>query len=273
MAEILVELFVWPIVENVISTIGSMIKEEVGLLQGLKTEAEKLSSNLTSIQATLKDAEDRQVEERAVRDWLAKLKNELLNAEDILETFATEAALSKTKQKMRTYLDTEFTGAEVRRAVFDMGPMKAPGIDGLPALFYQKFWGIIGQNVVETIANRFRKALDEVISESQSAFIPGSLISDNRVVGFKCLHSMKLRKRKHGSIAIKLDMSKAYDSVEWGFIEQMMLKLGFSEEWVSRIMRCVSTIVYSFLLNGESVVCCSQLWVSGRGIPSRHICS
>ncbi|TXG66480.1 hypothetical protein EZV62_007755 [Acer yangbiense] len=101
MAEILVELFVGPIVENVISTIGSLIKEEVGLLRGLKTEAEKLSSSLTSIQATLKDAEDRQLEDHSVRDWLAKLKNALLNAENVLETFATEAALSKTKQKVR----------------------------------------------------------------------------------------------------------------------------------------------------------------------------
>ncbi|KAK1592327.1 hypothetical protein Q3G72_023167 [Acer saccharum] len=97
MAEILVELFVGPIVENVISTIGSLIKEEAGLLRGLKTEAEKLSSSLTSIQATLKDAEDRQLEDHSVRDWLAK---SISNAKDVLETFATEAALSKTKQKV-----------------------------------------------------------------------------------------------------------------------------------------------------------------------------
>ncbi|KAK2638438.1 hypothetical protein Ddye_026233 [Dipteronia dyeriana] len=95
------ELVVGPIVENVISTIGSLIKEEVGLLQGLKTEAQKLSSNLTSIQATLKDAEDRQLEDRPLRDWLAKLENVLFDAEDILDTLATEAALSKAKQKVR----------------------------------------------------------------------------------------------------------------------------------------------------------------------------
>ncbi|KAK3225398.1 hypothetical protein Dsin_005260 [Dipteronia sinensis] len=52
-------------------------------------------------------------------------------------------------------------------------------------------------------------------------------------------------------MAIKLDMSKAYNKVKWVFIERMMLKLGFSKKWVNLIMRCVLSISYSFILNGE----------------------
>ncbi|KAK3195709.1 hypothetical protein Dsin_027019 [Dipteronia sinensis] len=55
--------------------------------------------------------------------------------------------------------------------------------------------------------------------------------------GFECIHSLRTRIRKKRSIALKLDMSKAYDRVEWGFLEAMMLKLGFSNAWVGRIMR------------------------------------
>lgn len=46
-------------------------------------------------------------------------------------------------------------------------------------------------------------------------------------------------------------MSKAYDIIEWNFLEQMMLKLGFAAPWVSLIMECVTTVAYSFLVNGS----------------------
>ena len=52
-------------------------------------------------------------------------------------------------------------------------------------------------------------------------------------------------------MALKLDISKAYDRIEWSFLEQIMRKLGFAEEWIQWIMMCVSTVSYSFKLNGE----------------------
>ncbi|KAK2654152.1 hypothetical protein Ddye_014008 [Dipteronia dyeriana] len=52
-------------------------------------------------------------------------------------------------------------------------------------------------------------------------------------------------------MAMKLDMSKTYDQVEWGFIDLMVVKMGFSEKWQNLIMNCISTISYSVRLNGE----------------------
>ena len=56
---------------------------------------------------------------------------------------------------------------------------------------------------------------------------------------------------KKGFMAMKLDMCKAYDRVEWVFLEQILLKLGFQESWVDLIMECITTISYSILMNGE----------------------
>lgn len=52
-------------------------------------------------------------------------------------------------------------------------------------------------------------------------------------------------------MAIKLDMSKAYDRVEWAFMEVMMRKLGFEERWIRLMLMCVKTVSYSVLINGE----------------------
>ncbi|KAF5481665.1 hypothetical protein F2P56_002302 [Juglans regia] len=57
--------------------------------------------------------------------------------------------------------------------------------------------------------------------------------------------------RKIGHMAIKLDMSKAYDRVEWIFLESMMLKMGFEERWIALIMGCVQFVSYAILVNGE----------------------
>ena len=56
---------------------------------------------------------------------------------------------------------------------------------------------------------------------------------------------------KKGFMAVKLDISKAYDRVKWSFLEKNPLKLGFQDSWVDLIMECITTMSYSVLVNGE----------------------
>jgi len=98
---------------------------------------------------------------------------------------------------------------------------------------------------------RLKKVLPKIISQNQSAFVPGRLITDNVLVAFEALHTMQTRmKGKKGYVALKLDMSKAYDQLEWGFLEEIMRKLGFGERWIGLIMQCVQSVTYGILING-----------------------
>ena len=56
---------------------------------------------------------------------------------------------------------------------------------------------------------------------------------------------------KEGFMTLKLDMSKAYDRVEWSFLEVVMRKLGFNDQWISLLMLYVKSVSYSILVNGE----------------------
>lgn len=79
----------------------------------------------------------------------------------------------------------------------------------------------------KVIALRLRECLDDIISEEQSAFVPGRLIIDNVLIAYECIHYLKRKKGKKGACAIKLDMAKAYDHAEWSYLQGIMLRLGF----------------------------------------------
>ena len=91
-----------------------------------------------------------------------------------------------------------------------------------------------------------------VVSDTQSAFLSSCLITNNILVAFETLHYLKRKTQgKLGFMALKLDMSKAYDRVELSFLEKAMLHMGFLERFVKIIMSCVTSVSYSVLLNGE----------------------
>ena len=79
-------------------------------------------------------------------------------------------------------------------------------------------------------------------------------ITDNTTVAFEVLHGMRKKrtgKKGHMHMAIKMDISKVCDQVEWDFLWQIMLKLGIDVRWVHLAMETMTTTSYSVLINGE----------------------
>lgn len=208
----------------------------------------------------------------------------------------------RVSENMNSWLLQRFTEDEVRRALFQMHPLKSPGSDGFLAVFYHKNWDIIRRDVCQAMlsylnggtfdvdlnvtniililkvnshskltdyrpislcnvlykliskvfSNRLKNILPHIISPEQSAFVPRSLITDNVLVSFETLHTMATRLAgKDDYMALKLNMSKAYDRMEWNFLEVMLCRLGFIEKWINLLMPCVRTVTCSILLNGR----------------------
>jgi hypothetical protein len=147
--------------------------------------------------------------------------------------------------EMNSLLDKPFEPDEIKMALFQMAPSKAPGVDGFTAGFFQRHWNILQNTIVpaildflnggelplglndtsitlipkvrnpqavmqyrpislchvlykiaaKAIANRLRGCLDENISEEQSAFVSGLMITDNVLVAYESVHSMRRRKK------------------------------------------------------------------------------
>ncbi|XP_048226086.1 putative disease resistance protein RGA3 [Ricinus communis] len=89
-----------PLSSQILALVTSLTKDGYDLLQGVKAAAAKLSSNLTAIEAMLKTAEEKQLEETHLSDWLGKLKIAVWDVEDVLETFETDVSLWKRKQEV-----------------------------------------------------------------------------------------------------------------------------------------------------------------------------
>lgn len=78
------------------------------------------------------------------------------------------------------------------------------------------------------------------------------LITNNVLVAFETMHHISQRKVGNiGEMTLKLDMSKAYDRVEWECLEKIMERLVFAPRWRGLMMQCISSITYSIKINGK----------------------
>ncbi|GKV19300.1 hypothetical protein SLEP1_g29582 [Rubroshorea leprosula] len=153
---------------------------------------------------------------------------------------------------------------EIRATVFQMGALKAPGVDGFPRCFYQQHWDLVGNDVCRAVQhfftngfmlremNKTKIVLIPKVKNPKSAFVLGRTIQDNIIIAHEAFHGLHLKKSgKHGIIALKLDIRKAYDNVNWSCLEYIMRAHGFCDKWIHMVMQCVSTVSYTVGINGN----------------------
>ncbi|KAK9073221.1 hypothetical protein SSX86_007545 [Deinandra increscens subsp. villosa] len=110
---------------------------------------------------------------------------------------------------------------------------------------------ILYKCISKVLSNRIKAGLDSIVSENQSAFIPGRKISDN------ILLTQEIMLNYHRQIgpprcAFKVDIQKAYDTVDWSFLRKILVGFGFHQTMVEWLMVCVTSPSYSICINGDT---------------------
>ena len=105
--------------------------------------------------------------------------------------------------------------------------------------------------ITKIIVARLRPHLDKLISPHQTIFVPGRKGVDNTIIVQEVVHSLSKKKGKVGYMALKIDLGKAHDKLEWSFIRDVLIRANFPVDLIEIIMSCISTISTSILFNGE----------------------
>ncbi|XP_073137676.1 uncharacterized protein [Henckelia pumila] len=113
---------------------------------------------------------------------------------------------------------------------------------------------VVYKIISKVLANRFKMVLNSIISEPQSAFTSGRYITDNVIIAFEIGHYLKRKTQgMRGAATLKLDMSKAFDRVEWQFLRLLLNLLGFPCKFVDLVMLCVSYVRYMVIHNNHEI--------------------
>lgn len=95
----------------------------------------------------------------------------------------------------------------------------------------------------KVLANKIKPCLKTLILDKQSAFNEGRLLTDNALLAYEINHCIKRHTQgKRGIAGLKLDISKAYDRLEWRYLEGMLKKFGFHHVWIQRVMAFVQSV-------------------------------
>ena len=108
---------------------------------------------------------------------------------------------------------------------------------------------VIYKIISKVIANHLKPILPIIISLEQVGFVEGRQILDGIILVHETIHSLKATKTP-GTL-LKLDLSKAYDKLNWHFLAGILKYFGFVEKWTNWVMNMVSSAFLSILVNGS----------------------
>ncbi|XP_019179273.1 PREDICTED: uncharacterized protein LOC109174494 [Ipomoea nil] len=186
---------------------------------------------------------------RVILDYYAAI---FASSESVCEDPMFDDFSPRVTHEQNIALLRPYESDEVGSTLFAMFPDKALGPDGMNSDFYQQFWDInmpetvadmrpialsnvLYRIMAKVIANRMKSLMGDIISESRSAFIPRRLITDNILIAAEVGHY--LNRKQCGIIgwgALKLDMAKACDRMEWQFMRRMLEEACVLKECLKR---------------------------------------
>nr|GEV88292.1 RNA-directed DNA polymerase, eukaryota [Tanacetum cinerariifolium] len=194
-------------------------------------------------------------------------------------------------------LEMSVSNEEIKKAVWDCGTDKAPGLDGFTFGFFRHFWHIVEKDVYNAVSyffthddlpigcnssfialipkipdanmvkdfrpvsligsvykiiakilsNRLVNVLGDILSEVPSAFIANRQILDGPFILNEVIQWCKAKKKQ--TLIFKVDFEKAYDSVRWDFLDDVLCKFGFGDKWRRWIQCCLQSSRGSIIIN------------------------
>ncbi|GJX65977.1 RNA-directed DNA polymerase, eukaryota, reverse transcriptase zinc-binding domain protein [Tanacetum coccineum] len=117
--------------------------------------------------------------------------------------------------------------------------------DFRPISLIRSMYKIIAKN----LANRLVGVLGDIVNEVQSAFIAERQILDGPFILNEVLQWCKLKKKQ--SLIFKVDFEKAFDSIRWDFLDDILKKFGFGDKWCNWIQSCLRSSRGSIIINGS----------------------
>nr|GEZ58410.1 hypothetical protein [Tanacetum cinerariifolium] len=169
-------------------------------------------------------------------------------------------------EQSREHMILNVSDSKIKFAMFSIGDDRALGPDGYTELFSKRggvptplrindyhpisCCNVIYKCISKILTNRIIKGIKEVVSDNQSAFVPGRRISDNILITQELMHNYH-RQMGPPRCAFKIDIQKAYDTVDWRFLGCVLKLFGFHPLMIIWITACVTSTSFSICVNGD----------------------
>ena len=105
--------------------------------------------------------------------------------------------------------------------------------------------------MTKILASRIKEVMNKLVNQAQSSFVPRRQAIDNILVAQEVVHTMRNKKGRNGFMAVKVDLEKAYDRLNWEFIVDTLKDIGLPSRMITLIEKCISSAEMNLLWNGS----------------------
>lgn len=110
---------------------------------------------------------------------------------------------------------------------------------------------VIYKTISKVLVNRLKRIMDKLIPPPQASFVPGKQAAYNIIIAQEMVDSIKKSKATNGGLMLKLDLERAYDKVDWDFLNQTFQMFNFPQTIIKLINTCINSVRVIVLSNGE----------------------